>query len=121
MPCATNKKIAICFGSGVYRRRYLHCPVCERRRRFVQHYGGLWYPDTVTCLGCGDAWSGGELLARPFRPRWRPDSIRAARKHWTQAVSPAAFKAIRDAELTAEREYQKTEQVGADALDGGGS
>lgn len=66
-------------------RTVQNCPVCRQRRRLVG-FDQLWYGITWTCLGCGDQWSGGELLPRPFRPRWRQDSIVRAASHWPEAV-----------------------------------
>lgn len=67
-------------------RRVLFCPTCNRRRRmygWFQH----WYGWTVTCLGCGDRWSGdGEMAERPFKPRWRAERIAEARLDWARAV-----------------------------------
>jgi hypothetical protein len=40
--------------------RYMHCPTCNVRRRFLQHYAGLSYGHDVTCLTCGDQWQDGE-------------------------------------------------------------
>lgn len=54
------------------------CPTCERRRLM---YGWLqhWYGWHVTCTGCGDEWTDGEMHERPFRPRWRAENIASAK------------------------------------------
>lgn len=55
----------------------LHCPTCERQRRFACfHYA--WYGWHTTCLRCGDSWSDGERMDRPFERAWRPKVIRRA-------------------------------------------
>lgn len=66
-------------------RRVMHCPTCDRRRRFSA-FDQLWYGPTWTCLGCGDSWSDGMRLERPFRPRWRTEARRRAADRWTNAV-----------------------------------
>lgn len=66
-------------------RRIMHCPTCQKRRRF-SGFDQLWYGTTWTCLGCGDAWCGSERLPRPFRPRWRTEARRRAAEHWAVAV-----------------------------------
>jgi hypothetical protein len=60
--------------------RYIKCPTCERVRRMTQWYMGAWYGDVLTCLSCGDAWSGGEMAERPFKPRWRAESVAHAKR-----------------------------------------
>lgn len=54
---------------------------CQRRRYLlVESYE--WYGPTVTCLRCGDQWSDGEMLPRPFAPRWREKSVERAKRRW---------------------------------------
>lgn len=60
-------------------RRILPCPTCERRRAMCCAFQE-WYGWTVTCLTCGDKWQDGEMLPRPFKPRWRNENVEAARK-----------------------------------------
>lgn len=80
--------IAICGGSSSWARRVLHCPVCQSRRRFVVQVGtGYWSP-ILCCLGCGDSFSDGYRMQRPFRRGWRPESIKQARTAWATALSP---------------------------------
>lgn len=59
------------------RRR--RCPICERARFFVGFFTE-WYGWHVVCLRCGDQWEDGEMLSRPFKPRWRQESVEWARK-----------------------------------------
>jgi len=60
----------------------LPCPTCERARRMhVVHYE--WHGALVTCCGCGERWSDGEMIERPFARGWRDynrtKAIRAVR------------------------------------------
>ena len=84
-------------------RRILACPTCKQRRRFAGRDFGPWYGPTVTCCGCGDAWSCGERLERPFRPRWRKEAIAKAKRAWDEAgqYSRAEYEAWLAAELAA--------------------
>ena len=66
-------------------RRILHCPVEDRRRRMAG-YDAPWYGVTITCLGCGDMWTDGQMHPRPFKPRWRKENIAAAREWWDKAA-----------------------------------
>lgn len=49
-----------------------------------------WYGWTITCLGCGDSWADGEMLPRPFKPRWRTESIAEARQRYKELMERAA-------------------------------
>lgn len=75
-----------------------HCPTCGSSRRLTaQHYE--WYGWSVTGLRCGEGWSDGERLARPFERGWRKKSVRTAWKTYTRARShlsstPAAGGAV---------------------------
>ena len=82
-------------------RRILPCPTEGRRRRMVQKYGGLWYGDDLTCLGCGDAWADGERYARPFARGWRQKQIARARADWDRAVTRAEYDRHFQADLAA--------------------
>lgn len=85
-----DRNVWVCgVGEEYLRRHILTCPVEGRRRRHVIAYpSSPWYPPTVRCCGCGDAWSGdGELLERPFRPRWREEAIRKHKAMWDRATS----------------------------------
>lgn len=66
-------------------RRVLDCPTESRRRRMAGHDHGPYYGPILTCLGCGDSWSCGERLERPFRRAWRRDAIASARRDWETA------------------------------------
>lgn len=58
-----------------------HCPTCERRTwKLAWFYE--WYGWNVTCLLCGERWQDGERSDRPFKPRWRRESIDLAKKYW---------------------------------------
>ena len=63
-------------------RRINFCPTCKRRRRFAG-WGQHWYGTIFMCCHCGDAWCDGEMLPRPFKPRWREESAAKARALWT--------------------------------------
>jgi hypothetical protein len=89
-------------------RRVAYCPICDRRRRFVQKFIGTWSGDRWTCLGCGDSWQEGELMPRPFRPRWRAEAKAKARARWQQAMTRAEFQALIRRQLAAEREYERS-------------
>jgi ribosomal protein L37AE/L43A len=73
-------------GDKTYHRTMRRCPCCQRLRPIAGFYQ-RWYGFTWTCLGCGDSWSGGELLPRPFARGWRQRSIANARRMWDQAGS----------------------------------
>jgi len=64
---------------------------------------GPYYGPILTCLGCGDSWSCGERLERPFRRAWRRDAIVDARRDWDVAGrhARAEYRAWLDAELAA--------------------
>ena len=86
---------AIVCGSpvGVVRRKYLDCPVCERRTRFVIRFGGAWYGSTGTCCRCGDSWQDGEQGERPFARGWRKEAIAIAQQEWVEAMTPREYEA----------------------------
>lgn len=62
-------------------RRY--CPTCSRRCPTLEWFQE-WYGWHTTCLRCGDQWQNGELLPRPFCPRWRERNIREALRRWRE-------------------------------------
>lgn len=66
-------------------RHILNCPTCKQRRRMAGRDGGPWYGPTLTCLGCGDSWTCGEMHERPFQRAWRTKAIAAARRAWEEA------------------------------------
>lgn len=61
------------------------CPTCERRTTLVAFFYE-WHGWSVTCLRCGENWADGERLERPFRPKWREDSVRQSREQWKRYV-----------------------------------
>jgi hypothetical protein len=67
----------------VTRRRIvgMDCPCCGKWTRVMQFFYE-WYGASCTCLRCGDRWSDGERLERPFARGWRAKSIADAKKHW---------------------------------------
>jgi hypothetical protein len=103
-----DQGIYACGSSGIALRTIRHCPTCKQRRRFTGR-DEAWYGITITCCSCGDTWSSGELLTRPFRRGWRPEAAAKARKAWPTAVrvgSPEHRQFIR-----AEIEFGQTEEV----------
>lgn len=59
----------------------------------VEWWGGAWYGPTLTCLGCGDAWTDGELHERPFQRGWRANSIAKAQRDWRSAITQQEYAA----------------------------
>jgi hypothetical protein len=94
---------AVCAPDAYLIRRIIHCPTCGCRRRF-SGFDSLWYGPTVTCCHCGDAWSSGEMLPRPFARGWRQKSAAKARANWDAAAgsSRQGHRAWIDAQLEAE-------------------
>lgn len=88
-------------------RHVRFCPTCERRRRFVRTHMGVWYPCIWTCCACGDAWSEGERLSRPFARGWRDEATRRARREWVEAVSHDEDRRMVEAELAPYLEVKK--------------
>lgn len=66
------------------RKRYLRCPMCQCTTEHVLRFDGV-YGLMHMCCRCGDAWSEGELMERPFYRYWRRDSIRQHRALWDLA------------------------------------
>lgn len=83
-------------------RKLMRCPNCERETRFAGR-AYVWYDTTWICCECGDAWAGGERCERPFRPRWRAESMAEAEKIWAEAgqYSPAEYLEWLNTELAA--------------------
>lgn len=75
---------ALCSPVQFVRRQMLHCPICKAKRRMVAREA-VWYGVTVTCCGCGDSWTDGELHERPFKRGWRREEIAKAKKIWDAA------------------------------------
>ena len=103
MTCHLAPGIVICTAGPeppLVRVRYLHCPTCDRKRRFTERFAGIWYAPTFTCLQCGDGWSDGYRLERPFKRGWRDESRAAARRELAVAVSADEYRAgvMRDME-----------------------
>ncbi|MBX9392237.1 hypothetical protein K4749_01150 [Streptomyces sp. TRM72054] len=84
-------------------RRILNCPTEGRRRRMAGIDGGPYYGPTLTCLGCGDAWTCGEMHERPFQRGWRQKAVAAAKRAWEEAgrYTRAEYDAWLAAELAA--------------------
>lgn len=97
MPCQTfvmdEQPVVICRPEALACRRIMHCWTCERRRLFVQKFGGVWYPDVLTCLTCGDSWSSEGRMERPWVRAWRKEAVRRARKLLDEAIPRAVFRA----------------------------
>lgn len=91
--------IALCHPDSIAIRRITHCPTCERRRRFAA-FDQFWYGPTWTCLGCGDRWSDGYRMERPFKRAWRTESRKRAAEMWREGVR--AFSAQHRAWLEAQ-------------------
>jgi len=49
-----------------------------------------WYDALVSCLNCGDQWSGGERLERPFASGWRERSVAQLERHLTTLAQPTS-------------------------------
>lgn len=86
MPCheSVDGRIHVCAPSATVSRRILMCHNCKRRRRFrVNSYE--WYGPDVYCCACGERWSDGEWMPRPFARGWRQENIAYAREAWRRA------------------------------------
>ncbi len=77
-------RVYVCGGTVAVRRTIGECHGrCQRRRRLIVEYDASpYYAPTTTCVACGDAWAYGELLERPFKPRWRDEVTARARELW---------------------------------------
>lgn len=64
----------------------LDCPTCEKKRPFWRWFQE-WYGWHDTCLNCGESWQDGEMLPRPFAPRWRRDSVDGAVRHMSRLLA----------------------------------
>lgn len=96
--------VVVCRPTTLYQRTVEDCPTCGRRRRFVSTVA-LWYDPVFTCCGCGDSWSTGGRMPRPFARGWRPSAIERARKHWAAGSTRAEVRRWLAEELRAEREF----------------
>lgn len=68
-------------------RRIIYCPTCKTRRRFYV-WAQDWYDPIATCCTCGDRWSAGERMTRPFARGWREESAKKARAAYAAVVKP---------------------------------
>lgn len=82
---------------GVYHRMIRHCPICERKRRFVVRWDGAWYGHTVYCA-CGDRWMDGEMAPRPFKKGWRKEAQSYFRALWDSAAPRDLYDAYTKAD-----------------------
>jgi len=74
--------VYVCSPISTHRRIVAgECPTCGKWTRFMGFFYE-WYGWHETCLRCGDKWSDGELLERPFMRGWRAKNIEAAKKEW---------------------------------------
>lgn len=83
---ARSGEVHICGGyrnADAFGKRRVRCSTCEKRTTFFW-WSEPWYGPTWTCLACGDRWSDGERLERPFKPRWRQESIASARRMYAR-------------------------------------
>lgn len=88
-------------GGGIWPIRELFtCPVCkvENARIVINHFGNPYYGPKVTCAECGDSWSDGELMERPFRRGWRKEAQAQALADWN-AAPQLGTKVQRDHDL----------------------
>jgi len=81
---AENNQPVIHIHAPPAERCYLSRQRCTRshRRARVLVLTFEWYAPLCTCLSCGEEWTGGESLPRPFQPRWREKSIRSSWRFW---------------------------------------
>ncbi|MGZ4519732.1 MAG: hypothetical protein ACXVXW_04855 [Mycobacteriaceae bacterium] len=75
---------------GVYKRRVISCPVCERTHRFIVRWDGAWYGTTLYG-SCGDTWMDGEMCPRPFVKGWRNKAQAEFRAMWDSAAPAALY------------------------------
>lgn len=98
MTCYAGTNVIACGPPpGVYHRRILACPVCERRRRHIIRWDGAWYGTTVYCA-CGDRWQDGSLGYRPFVKGWRKKAQAEFRAMWDNAAPRDLYDAVRRAD-----------------------
>lgn len=64
----------------------LDCPTCDVPRPMII-YTYEWYGASITCLGCGERWQDGEMMQRPFMPRWRDKSVTEAKAQWRRETA----------------------------------
>lgn len=83
---------------GVYTRMMRHCPECNRRHRFIEHWDGAWYGTTLYG-GCGDMWQDGEPWQRPFEKGWRKKAQERFRAMWQHAAPRDLYDAYIEADV----------------------
>ena len=93
--------VNICGRAYLFGRHRIACPTCRCETDFLTAFGGPYYGDILTCIECGDAWSDGERLERPFRPRWRQDAIARATEHFGTALPREEYLTATWAEIEA--------------------
>lgn len=77
--------LSICRPETCVRLLYVDCPTCKRRRRFtLWDTGYSYWSSHMTCWGCGDSWSDGERMERPFARGWRRERMARARAAWRE-------------------------------------
>jgi hypothetical protein len=78
--------IHICSPASLYVRAIRTCPTCQHYGRWAG-FEQVWYGTTWTCLNCGDSFTDGYRIARPFARGWRTKSIRHGRTFWALGVA----------------------------------
>lgn len=84
--------LIVCGGTDHFTRSVAMCPVCNERHRMVSSHSSIWYDAITTCCGCGDSWSDGFIMSRPFVRGWREAARSRARWNWNRAVDRNAHK-----------------------------
>lgn len=111
MVCRNLGGVIACGPPGIYCRRVLYCPECNRRHRFVISWDGAWY-GTTSYGACGDRWQDGECAPRPFEQSWRKKAQAHFREMWKYAAPRDLYDAYRRADCDAavargERRWRK--------------
>lgn len=91
--------VIICGGTVAQIRTVGQCQgLCRKptARRIVAFDASPYYDPTVTCE-CGDSWSSGELMERPFRRGWRKAAQVRFEADWEKAA-PEGSQVVRDDE-----------------------
>jgi hypothetical protein len=110
-PCENVGGVIICGPpAGVYTRRVLACPECDRRHRFVVQWDGAWYGTTLYGA-CGDKWADCEMYPRPFQKGWRTKAQERFRAMWDNAAPADLYeryvRADRDFSIGSDDEWEK--------------
>ena len=86
MTCVSNGMLTICRPSDRFLRKEVHyCPMCMCRTEMAVRYEA-YYGVTSHWCRCGDSWTDGELIERPFARGWRGRAVRRARELWDRAT-----------------------------------